>query len=231
MTCHACGGALPADARFCPSCGAPATGPAVERRLVTVLFSDLVGSTSLAERLDPEVLDAIMGAYHDLARRAIERNGGTVAASQGDGAIGMFGLPTAHEDDAARAARAGLDLIGGLDGLEPAAGHGIALEARVGIEAGELLSDLAKATSGTLPSDVLNTAARLQSAASPGTILAGETAAHLLRGAATLQPLPPLRLKGKAELVAVVQVLAVEPGARRPSSSPFVGRERDLAWL
>jgi len=114
MTCHACGGALPADARFCPSCGAPATGPAVERRLVTVLFSDLVGSTSLAERLDPEVLDAIMGAYHDLARRAIERNGGTVAASQGDGAIGMFGLPTAHEDDAARAARAGLDLIGGL---------------------------------------------------------------------------------------------------------------------
>jgi class 3 adenylate cyclase/tetratricopeptide (TPR) repeat protein len=196
-----------------------------------VLFSDLVGSTSLAERLDPEILATIVGAYHDLARRAIEHNGGTIAAFQGDGAIGLFGVPIAHEDDAARAARAGLDLLEGLDGLEPAARRGIVLEARVGIEAGELLSDLAKATSGTLPSDVFNTAARLQAAAEPGTILAGETAAHLLRGTATLQPLPPLRLKGKAEPLAVAQVIAAAPGTRRLSSSPFIGRDRDLAWL
>lgn len=221
----------PEGARFCPSCGAPVVTDAVERRLVTVLFSDLVGSTSLAERLDPEVLGAIVGAYHDLARKAIERNGGTVAAFQGDGAIGLFGLPTAHEDDAARAARAGLDLIEGLEGLEPAAMHGVVLEARVGIEAGELLGDLAKATSGTLPSDVFNTAARLQAAAAPGTVLAGETALHLLQGTATLHPLAPLQLKGKADPVPVAQVLAAAPGTRRPSSSPFVGRDRDLAWL
>ena len=231
MPCGACGQPVPEGARFCPSCGAPIASDAVERRLVTVLFSDLVGSTSLAERLDPEVLGAIMGAYHDLARRAIEGNGGTVAASQGDGTIGMFGLPTAHEDDAARAARAGLELIRGLNGLEPATRYGVVLEARGGIESGELLGDLAKATSGTLPSDVLNTAARLQTAAAPGTILAGETAVHLLRGAATLEPLPPLRLKGKADAVSVARVIAAEPGTRPTSSSPFIGRGRDLAWL
>src|SRR3954454_17434273 len=97
MTCRACGQPVPPDARFCPACGASVTAEAADRRLVTVLFSDLVGSTPLAERLDPEVLAAVVGAYHDLARAVIERNGGAIAALQGDGAGGGFGVPAAPQ--------------------------------------------------------------------------------------------------------------------------------------
>src|SRR3954447_1931688 len=231
MTCRACGQPVPPDARFCPACGASVTAEAADRRLVTVLFSDLVGSTSLAERLDPEVLAAVVGAYHDLARAVIERNGGTIAAFQGDGAIGVFGLPSAHEDDAVRAARAGLALVAALPDLEEATMRGIVLEARVGIEAGEVLGDLAKVTNGTLSSDVFNTAARLQAAAKPGTVIAGETAVHLLRANARLRPLPAQGLKGKAGTVITAQVLDIEPGGPRRSSSPFVGRTRQIGWL
>jgi len=231
MSCGSCGQPVPEGARFCPSCGTPIAGDTLDRRLVTVLFGDLVGSTSLAERLDPEVLSEVVGAYHEAARAAIERNGGTVAAFQGDGAIGVFGLPTAHEDDAVRAARAGLELLAALSTLEAAAAHDVVLQGRVGLEAGEVLGDLGKVTSGTLSSDVFNTAARIQSAAATGTVVAGETAIRLLRDRAELRPLPPIRLKGKMAPVSSAQVVSAGSRERPRSASPFVGRERQLAWL
>jgi len=222
--------ALPIDARFCPACGVPATdGP--ERRLVTALFCDVVGSTPLAERLDPEVLRGVMREYAAMARRAIERNGGTVASFQGDGVVALFGLPVAHEDDAARAARAGLELRAALPDAKEAAIQGVVLEARVGIESGEVLGDLATAASGALASDVLNTAARLQGFTEPGTVLAGEGTLRLLRDHAQVRSLPRITLKGKAEPVSAAIVLSVDAGPRRPSASEFVGRERLLASL
>jgi class 3 adenylate cyclase len=203
----------------------------VERRLITAMFCDLVGSTALAERLDPEVVRAVLDGYSTLAREAIERNGGTVAPFQGDGALGIFGLPTAHEDDSARAAQAGLDLLSALPSVPEAAGQGIALQARVGIEAGEVVGDLAIAARGALGGDALNTAARLQAVAEPGTVVAGPTARKLLLDRAELRPLPPLELKGKAEPVEAAVVLSVDARPRRPSASPFIGRERHLGSL
>lgn len=186
-----------------------------ERRLVTALFCDMVGSTALAERLDPEVLRAVMADYTGLARAAIERNGGIVAAFQGDGAVGLFGLAAVDEDDAVHAALAGLDLLASLPGAAEAAAQGVALQGRVGIESGEVLGEIALAATGALGGDVLNTAARLQAAAEPGTVVAGEAAIRLLQGRAELRFLAPLTLKGKAEPVACAVVLSVEVGPRR----------------
>ncbi len=231
MSCSVCGAAMPVDARFCPSCGAgTATAPA-ERRLVTALFCDVVGSTSLAERLDAEVLGAVMGEYAALARGAIEGNGGTVASFAGDGALGLFGVPAAGENDAVHAARAGLDLLASLAHASEATTHRITLQARVGIETGELFGDLSKVSAGTLTADVLNTAARLQAAAEPGTVVVGEAAMRFLQDRSVLQPLPPLILKGKAKPVSAAAVVSVESGHRRPSDTPFVGRDRHLASL
>lgn len=185
----------------------------------------------MAERLDPEVLAAVMGRYTRSAREAIERNGGTVASFQGDGAVGLFGLSVTHEDDAARAARAGLELLASLSDATEVASHGVTLEARVGIEAGEVLGDVAMAASGALVGDVLNTAARLQSEAEPGTVVAGPEAIRLLRDRAELRPLTPLTLKGKAEPVEAAVVVSVEAGPRRQSTTPFVGRGRLIASL
>jgi class 3 adenylate cyclase len=231
MSCSACGAAIPVDARFCSSCGAPVAGPPADRRLVTALFCDVVGSTDLAERLDAEVLGAVMNEYAALARRAIESNGGTVASFAGDGALGLFGVPAAGEDDAVHAARAGLDLLASLAHASEATMRGITLQARVGIETGELFGDLSKVAAGTLTADVLNTAARLQAAAEPGTVVVGEAAMRFLQGRAELQPLPPLILKGKSNPVNAAAVVSIELGHRRPSDTPFVGRDRHLASL
>jgi class 3 adenylate cyclase len=231
MTCAVCGGSLPSDARFCPTCGTPVVVAPRERRLVTAIFCDVVGSTSLAERFDAEVLSLVMTEYRELARKAIEHHGGSVATFQGDGVVGLFGLPATHEDDAIRAARAGLDLIASLGGAREAAAHGIGLQARVGIESGEVLGDLALASSGALSADVLNTAARLQAEAEPGTVIVGEVAVRLLRDQAELRPLPPMILKGKAEPIAAAIVASIDTTSRSRSLTPFVGRARQIEAL
>jgi class 3 adenylate cyclase len=231
VTCLNCGAELPAGARFCPACGAPASTAPTERRLVTALFCDLVGSTRLAEQVDAEVLSAVMTEYRGLFRRAVERNGGTVVSFTGDGAVALFGVPSAHEDDALQAARAGLDLLEELPNTGEAAAHGIVLQARVGIEAGELLGDTSQIASNTLAADVLNTAARLQSAAEPGTVLAGPEATQLVEGRAEVRAKEPIVLKGKAAPVSASVVVSASGGSRRMSTSTFVGRERHLASL
>jgi class 3 adenylate cyclase len=195
------------------------------------LFCDLVGSTNLAEQVDAEVLTALMTEYRGLFRQAVERNGGTVASFAGDGGVALFGLPSAHEDDALHAARAGLELLDELPEAGEAKRHGITFQARVGIEAGELLGDVAKIATGELSADVLNTAARLQAAAEPGTVLAGEAAARLLSDRAELRRMEPMLLKGKAAPVTASVVVSATGGSRRLSASTFVGRERYLRSL
>src|SRR5918996_1249505 len=183
-TCGHCGEENPERARFCLACGAelaPAGAVArEERKVVTVLFADLVGFTSRAERLDPEDVRAVLSGYHARLRGELERFGGTVEKFIGDAVMAVFGAPVAHEDDPERAVRAALairDGIAELNEREPAR----ELHVRIGITTGEALVDLEArpdAGEGMAAGDVVNTAARLQSAAPVDGILVDETTFH-----------------------------------------------------
>jgi class 3 adenylate cyclase len=188
-TCPSCGEGVKADARFCRSCGfalnagaaaaaatpAPTPGPAAaeapvaERRLVTVLFADLVGFTTLAEDRDPESTRELLTRYFDTARDAIERHGGTVEKFIGDAVMAVWGTPVAHEDDAERAVRAALELVREVPSLAPQ------LAARAGVLTGEAAVTLGATNQGMVAGDLVNTAARLQGVAEPGTVLVGES--------------------------------------------------------
>ena len=178
-TCARCGSDNRADARFCNECGAPLAAAAAkreERKVVSVVFADLVGSTARAESLDPEDVQAILSPYHARLRHELERYGGTVEKFIGDAIVGVFGAPIAHEDDPERAVRAALaiqEAIAELNEEDPA----LALEVRVGVNTGEALVVLdARAELGEamISGDVINTCARLQSAAPSGGVLVGE---------------------------------------------------------
>ena len=212
LTCPSCGRANPAEASFCMGCGGPlgATATAHEtRRTVTALFCDLVGSTALGEQYDPEVLRGALERYFDLVQATVERHGGRVEKYVGDAVNGVFGLPAAHEDDALRAVRAGVEIQAGLAGL--AATSLVPIAARVGIHTGEVL---APGTGRPLIGDTMNTASRLQSSAEPGSVIIGEPTFRLVRDAVVAEPVEPLVLKGKAEPVAGV------PGGRRRLAVP-----------
>src|ERR671911_1566838 len=178
--CASCGQENPAIARFCLACGRPfADGDAArreERRLISVLFVDLVGFTSRAEHLDPEDVQALLRPYHDAVRDEMESFGGVVEKFIGDAVVGIFGAPTAYGDDAERAVRAGLavrDRVRDMDESDPE----LDLKIRVAVNTGEALVVMnARAALGEamVTGDVVNTAARLQSAAPIGGILVGE---------------------------------------------------------
>jgi len=143
--CESCGAELPRAARFCPACGTsvpPPAPPGEERKLVTVLFADLVGSTALGARLDPEHLEEVTDAFFGAMRQEIERQGGTVEKFIGDAVMSVFGVPVAHEDDPTRALLAALRMQQRLTDLnrtlEPL--HGITLEMRIGVHTGEVLA-------------------------------------------------------------------------------------------
>jgi class 3 adenylate cyclase len=172
-----------------------ASGRAVERRIVTVLFADLVGFTALSERLDPEDVALVQDAYFDAVRATIGRHGGQLEKFIGDAAMAVFGVPRSRDDDAERAVRAGLALVASLERL----GATIGLEAgslalRVGVNSGETLVGEATAERGPVTGDVVNTAARLQAAAEPNTVVVGETTAFAVADAVELVPLEPLEL-------------------------------------
>ena len=227
MRCPSCGNEVE-PSRFCPECGERLEAEsAPRRRFVTALFCDLVGSTELGERVDPEALRATFDAYFAAMRAAIERHGGEVEKFIGDAVVGVFGITTAHEDDVVRAARAGLEMRDAADALIL---NGEALQVRIAIDAGEVFADVAAAREGRIAGDVFNTAARLQSAGSPGDVLVSERAERLARGALETEPLEPLALKGKAEVLRASRILGVRTVARR-EDSPFVGRDRTLAML
>ena len=232
LTCPGCGRQSPADVAFCAGCGAPLGVTATVREVrktVTVLFCDLVGSTTLGETHDPEVLRPLLERYFAMARGAVERHGGRVEKFIGDAICAVFGLPVAHEDDALRAVRAAVEMGARL--AELAAGSAIPLTARIGLTTGEVLVP----GDGTpLIGDAMNTAARLQAAAEPGSILIGEPTYRLVRDAVVAEPVAPRQLKGKAQPVSayrVLQVASLSPMRTRRLDAPMVGRQRESALL
>jgi class 3 adenylate cyclase/tetratricopeptide (TPR) repeat protein len=245
-TCPTCGGENPDNARFCLHCGAAleeAAAPArMERKFATALFADLVGSTTLAEQQDPEVVQSIVGRTFDRLSQEIERYGGHLEKFMGDAVLAVFGIPRTHEDDAERAVRAALEMLAVLSELN----RGFAtegkpqLQMRIGIEAGEVLVDLERATGARdrmLTGDAVNTAARLQTAAEPGHIVVGPAVFAAVKDVIELAELPPLALKGKAEPVPAWNALAVSAKKRRGERASLgmqarlIGRDEELAVL
>jgi class 3 adenylate cyclase/tetratricopeptide (TPR) repeat protein len=219
VACPRCAAENPDTAKFCSECGAAlATAPAREqRKVVTVLFCDVSGSTSLAERIDPEALRGVMARYFDTARAAIERHGGTVEKFIGDAVMAVFGVPTVHEDDALRAVRAAVEL---RDLVE--------IDVRIGVNTGEVVTGGADTLA---TGEAVNVAARLEQAASTGDVLIGEETYRLVREAVDAELLPPLEAKGKIEPVTAYRLLAVTGELRRRGGAAMIGRDRELDLL
>jgi class 3 adenylate cyclase/tetratricopeptide (TPR) repeat protein len=195
----------------------------VERKLATVLFADLVGSTELVSDQDPEITRRRVKAYFDAVSSCIETHGGTVEKFAGDAVMAAFGIPQAHEDDAERAIRAALGIIQNV--------HDLGVEARIGIEAGEVVVDETDSTFAT--GAAVNVAARLQQAAGPGEILIGESAHRLTDGAVQSENVGPLELRGFRNPIDAYRVVAAVDGLPTATtvSAPFVGREAELELL
>jgi class 3 adenylate cyclase/tetratricopeptide (TPR) repeat protein len=205
-------------------------GPVAERRLVTVLFADLVGFTTLSEGRDPEEVRELLSRYFEVAREAIERYAGTVEKFIGDAVMAVWGAPTAHEDDAERAVRAAFDVLDAVKALGPG------LQARAGVLTGEAAVTVGARGQGMVAGDLVNTASRLQSAALPGMVLVGEATQRASSGAIAYEPAGDQLLKGKAAPVAAYHALRVvgrRGGAGRGDrlEPPFVGRDSELRLL
>jgi class 3 adenylate cyclase/tetratricopeptide (TPR) repeat protein len=234
LVCPACGEENPPRFRLCGFCGTPLReqAPVEVRKTVTVLFSDVAGSTALGERLDPESLREVMGRYFDVMRAAIERHGGTVEKFIGDAVMAVFGLPQAHEDDALRAVRAALDMRAGLDALNVALhrDYGVTMANRTGVNTGEVVTDETAGNQRLATGDAVNVAARLEQAAPAMETLLGALTHALVRAAVDAEPVEPLELKGKAERVAAFRLVGLAT-RQQASASPLVGRDADLARL
>jgi class 3 adenylate cyclase len=227
VTCVLCGHANRDGAKFCEQCGAPLGAPprGQTRKVVTALFCDLVGSTSLGERHDPEVVGPVLERYYRSMRAVLERHGGRVEKFIGDAVAAVFGVPVAHEDDALRAVRAGLEMLERLESLDRVSP--IRLAARVGITTGEVIVE---GDAAPVVGDAVNTAARLQSAAAPSEILIGAPTWHLVRDAVAADPITPVAAKGKARPVEAWRVVALRPSGAA-SAMPFLGRDRPMRML
>ena len=195
----------------------------MERKLATVLFADLVGSTELVSAQDPEVTRRRVTAFFDAVSGCIETHGGTVEKFAGDAVMAAFGIPQAHEDDAERAIRAALGIITNVKEL--------GVDARVGIEAGEVVVDETDSTFAT--GEAVNVAARLQQAAGPGEIMIGESAHRLTDGSVRSEDIGPLELRGFRRPIPAYRVLGAGDGRpqRVAVSAPFIGRESELELL
>jgi class 3 adenylate cyclase len=243
--CPTCGATNPPGKRFCGDCGttldpgaaggsprppAPAPAPVAERRLVSVLFADLVGFTTLAEGRDAEDTRELLSRYFDLARDVVGRYGGTVEKFIGDAVMAVWGAPVAREDDAERAVRAALDLVDAVHALGP----GVA--ARAGVLTGEAAVTIGATNQGMVAGDLVNTASRLQGAALPGTVLVGEVTQRAASRAIAFEPAGEQTLKGKTAPVPAwraVRIVAERGGRGRSDvlEAPFVGRDDELRLL
>ena len=241
-SCPACGEPNRSDARFCAGCGStlaaatpqqpplradPATA---ERRLVTIVFTDLVGFTALAEDRDPEAVRELLSRYFDTATEIVRQHGGTVEKFIGDAVMAVWGTPVAHEDDAERAVRAALELVDAVQSLHAD------LQARAGVLTGEAAVTIGATNQGMVAGDLVNTAARLQGVAEPGTVLVGEATRRAAERAIVFEPIGDHSLKGKTSPVPAWQALRVvaqRGGQGRADSleAPFVGRDEELRQL
>ncbi|MFD4910015.1 AAA family ATPase [Kitasatospora purpeofusca] len=248
MSCPACGRRTAEADRFCAGCGTPlATAsptsaapppvvaePRESRRKVSMLFLDVVGSTTLAERLDPEPLRRVMDRYFASCGACIAEHGGVVEKFIGDAILAAFGATVAREDDALRAVRAATGALAALAGLttDLAAKYGVELEARAGICTGNVVVITRPGDDFRVVGDSVNTAARLQTAAAPGEVLICADTAAMVRAQVGIEPVEPLRLKGKSRPVPAWRVTAPEATADDPGPvTPFIGRTDELAAL
>lgn len=240
MNCPRCSAAVATDAKFCANCGAPLARSRAaegERRVVTVLFCDVKGSTALAESLDPEEWTEIMNGAFAALVEPVSRYGGTVIRLLGDALLAFFGAPLAHEDDPERAVLAAIEMVAQLrdyrDRLRTERGIS-EFDIRIGINTG--LAVLGDVGSGqrveyTAMGDAVNVAARLQQAATPGTSVIGETTQKLVRDLFELRPLGALDVRGRRAPVEAFEVLGRAVAAPREREVPFVGRAKELAAL
>jgi class 3 adenylate cyclase/predicted ATPase len=242
--CAACGAANDPTMRFCTQCGSPLgepvaahrrttearptrPTPTAERRLVSVLFADLVGFTTIAESRDSEDVRELLSRYFDLARTLVERYGGTVEKFIGDAVMAVWGTPVAQEDDAERAVRTALDLVQAVRELDPV------IYARAGVLTGEAAVTMGAEGQGMVAGDLVNTAARLQAVAEAGTVLVGDVTRRATEAAILYEDAGAHALKGKAEPVSAFRAKRVTAGRGGALKSeglepPFTGREREL---
>ncbi len=219
--CPNCGHANREVARFCEQCGAALTsGPAQaqpQRRIVTVVFCDLTGSTELGDAVDPEPYRELLARYFERMAAVVERHGGVVEKFIGDAVMAVFGVPVAHEDDALRAARAAVEMREVLPTL--------GLTGRIGVMTGEVVTGTEERLA---TGDAVNVAARLEQAAPPGEILIGRPTLRLVEDAVEVEPVEPLHLKGKPEPVPAFRLRAVREAPERRHDMPFVGRREEV---
>jgi class 3 adenylate cyclase len=235
VRCPSCGAANPPKARFCSSCGAKlevSRGLREERKLISVLFVDLVGFTTRSDGADPEDVRDALQLYHADAKERIEHYGGTLEKFIGDAVMAVFGAPVAHGDDAERAVRAALNVLEGIDELNR--DHGLELAARAAVNTGEAVVSMDSSRGEALAmGDVVNTASRLQGAAPTGRAIVGAETYRATKQRIRYEATAPVAAKGKAEPVEAW--LAVEPStapAERPlATRELVGRDRELELL
>jgi class 3 adenylate cyclase len=236
LTCPACGEENPDRAKFCLNCGAAlGAGPGrlEERKLVSVLFVDLVGFTARSDRADPEDVRDLLQEYHAKAKEEIERFGGIAEKFIGDAVMAVFGAPTAHGDDAERAVRAGLGVLAALEDLNREQ-PGLELAARAAVNTGEAVVTIGGGPAEPLAlGDAINEASRLQAAAPAGHLIVGAETYRATRGVIDYEPLAAVDAKGKPQPLETWLALAPKGGpAERPAGgAPFVGRERELDLL
>jgi class 3 adenylate cyclase/tetratricopeptide (TPR) repeat protein len=225
VACLRCGTENREGARFCDACAAPllaAVAVREQRKVVTVLFCDVTGSTELGEQLDPEALRALLLQYFERMKTIVERHGGTVEKFIGDAVMAVFGVPVLHEDDALRALRAAVEMRAAFPEL--------GVRGRIGVTTGEVVAGTEERLA---TGDAVNVAARLEQVAQPGEILIGEETLRLTRATVEVDAVEPRALKGKAKPVAAYRLLSVrdDGGSARRMDAPMVGREREQRQL
>ena len=233
MTCASCGSEVPAGARFCPHCGHQVHLRGDQRRVATVLFADLAGFTGLSEALDPESVKNVVDRCFAALAADVTSHGGRVDKVVGDAIMALFGAPRAHEDDAERAVRTGLQMQRTIEELSSQIG--MALQLRVGINTGEVLvGGLRAGGDYTAMGDAVNVASRLQTSAVPGAVVVGPATHAATAGVVSYRALGSLHARGREEPVEAWEALEclAPPGFRPPrTSSPLVGREDELALM